>query len=180
MPTSLNVPRRKKGRPGRGVALVAAVLAIGCSGPRGSDREPASGDRGPVANPGDDLEETIVTDNELRLTLSVPGGAPPADRPFELVLAVRNEDDAPAVLDFPDGQRYDFHIHDADGEVVWHWAGEMMFTMMIGRETLPPEGEIRWSEEAPGLPAGSYRVLGTLTTMEPRTAELRFEVTGGR
>ena len=44
--------------------------------------------------------------------------------------------------------------------------------MMLGRERLDPGTSLRWIERIEdGLPAGVYRVVATLTTVEPHTIE---------
>ncbi|WP_423929088.1 BsuPI-related putative proteinase inhibitor [Candidatus Palauibacter sp.] len=109
---------------------------------------------------------------DLRLALSLGEAPPTAGMPIVLELAATNDGEAPLVLDFPDGQRYDFEVFSEDGASVWRWAEGMFFTMMLGRERLDPGTSLRWTERiADGLPAGVYRVLATLTTVEPHTIE---------
>ena len=94
-----------------------------------------------------------------------------------LTLTVHNDGESPVDIDFPSGQRYDFEVFAADGASVWHWADDMFFTMMLGRETLAAGDSLRWTERIEdGLPSGAYRVVGTLTAMEPRTIEASLQV----
>ncbi|WP_420462445.1 BsuPI-related putative proteinase inhibitor [Candidatus Palauibacter sp.] len=109
---------------------------------------------------------------DLRLALSLGEALPTAGTPIVLELAATNDGEAPLVLDFPDGQRYDFEVFSEDGASVWRWAEGMFFTMMLGRERLDPGTSLRWVERIEdGLPAGVYRVVATLTTVEPHTIE---------
>lgn len=109
---------------------------------------------------------------DLRLALSLPEEAPRAGTPLTLGLDAVNEGDAPLVLDFPDGQRYDFEVFAEDGTRVWRWSDGMFFIQVLGRETVAPGDSLRWSERIEGgLPAGAYRVVATLTTVAPDTAE---------
>lgn len=115
---------------------------------------------------------------EVRLTLTVVGGPPRAGETFELALTVFNDGELDAVIDFPNGQRYDFEIFATDGTRVWQWAEGMMFTMMIGRETIRGGETLRWTERIPtGLEAGTYRVVGTLAAMERQAVEMTLQVT---
>lgn len=166
-------------------ALVAAV-GVGCSACVGTPDTPRNPEAGPPGAPAVEespsaapQEASAMTARNLRLTLSVAEGPAEAGVPIELVLEARNEGDGTLTLQFPDGQRFDFEIHDADGTLVWRWAEEMMFPQVLGSETIRA-GEARsWSARLEaGLEAGRYRVVGTLTTMEPRTVELDLIIPG--
>ncbi|WP_420448395.1 BsuPI-related putative proteinase inhibitor [Candidatus Palauibacter sp.] len=141
--------------------LLPLLAAFACAA--GSATGPADGDG--------------ESGQELRLSLST-GDEPPRDAaPIVLELAGTNEGQAPLVLDFPDGQRYDFEVISEGGAVVWQWAEGMFFAQVLGRETLDPGASLNWTAtiEA-GLPAGVYRVLATLTTVEPHTIEATLTV----
>ncbi len=165
------------------LGLVAVASMIGCAGPRAA---PGGGDAGnelgnvvpadPVGRNGTAREASTMIQEDVRLALSVQG-EPRAGEPIVLELAVSNDGDAAIDVDFSNGQRYDFEIFAQDGSVVWHWAEGMFFTMMLGRETIPPGGALRWSERVTdGLPAGTYRVVGTLAAMERSSTELTLTV----
>ena len=114
----------------------------------------------------------VPSAQDLRLALSLGEAPTTAGMPIVLELAATNDGQAPLVLDFPDGQRYDFEVFSEDGASVWRWADGMFFTMMLGRETLEIGASLRWTERIEsGLPAGVYRVVATLTTVEPHTIE---------
>ena len=114
---------------------------------------------------------------DLRLSLSAGEESPPAATPVVLELTGTNEGQAALILDFPDGQRYDFEVISDDGAVVWHWAEGRFFAQVLGRETLDPGASLHWTARIEaGLPAGVYRVLATLTTVEPHTIEATLTV----
>ncbi|WP_419937202.1 BsuPI-related putative proteinase inhibitor [Candidatus Palauibacter sp.] len=129
---------------------------------------------GSAAGPADGDGES---GHELRLSLSTGDESPRAATPIVLELAGVNEGQAALILDFPDGQRYDFEVISEDGAVVWRWAEGRFFAQVLGRETLEPGASLNWTAtiEA-GLPAGVYRVLATLTTVEPHTIEATLTV----
>lgn len=141
-------------------AAVAALVIAACAARRGSQEAPVATTR-------------ISDDVEMTASLGEP---PEPGRPIEFRLSVSNTGGDEIVLDFADGQRFDFEV--LDGETsVWRWAEDMFFTMMIGRERIA-RGESRsWSARLDdGLPAGSYRVRATLTTADRPTVDLDFTV----
>jgi intracellular proteinase inhibitor BsuPI/copper amine oxidase-like protein len=120
---------------------------------------------------------------QLRLTSDRP--AYPASAPVVLTLTVTNAGRAPVTLQFSSGQKYDFEVRRA-GQVVWRWAAERMFTQALTSMTLAP-GERKtftetWKQvgnDGQAVPAGSYEVVATLTTMEkpqPRSAALTLRI----
>lgn len=165
---------------------VVVVSMLGCAGPRGvPGGADTGGGSGSAARAGQGSEHSagreanVVIQKDVRLSLSVEGGDPSAGEPIELVLVVTNDGETAVVLDFPNGQRYDFEIFAADGSSVWHWGEEMFFTMMLGRETIAAGGALKWSERVEdGLPAGTYRAVGTLAAMDRIHVELTLTVEG--
>ena len=120
---------------------------------------------------------TREPDRELRLSLSTGEESPQAATPVVLELTGTNDGQTTLVLDFPDGQRYDFEVISEDGAVVWRWAEGRFFAQVLGRETLEPGASQRWTGRIEaGLPAGVYRVIATLTTVEPRAIEATLTV----
>ncbi len=124
-----------------------------------------------------------MTESEISpgvfLRLEVGPAALRPDGPVEFTLTVQNDADDELVLDFPNGQRFDFDVSRA-GASVWTWATDMFFPQMLGRERIPAGEQIPWSVTyESGLPAGRYTVRGTLTTNVPATIELEFEIAGG-
>ena len=144
--------------------LLPALAAFACAaGPAAGSADEGSADGGPV--------------RELRLSLSTGEEAPTAVAPVVLELTGTNDGPAPLILDFPDGQRFDFEVISEDGDVVWRWAEGRFFAQVLGRETLEPGASLRWTGRIEaGLPAGVYRVIATLTTMEPRRVEATLTV----
>jgi len=141
-------------------AAVAALVIAACAARRGSQEAPIA-----TARISDDVE----------LTLSL-AGAPRAGEPIEFRLTVSNAGAGEAVLDFADGQRFDFEVLEGLTSV-WRWAEDMFFTMMIGRERIASGDSITWSAALDeGLPAGAYRVRATLTTADRPTVDLEFAV----
>jgi hypothetical protein len=125
-------------------------------------------------------QESTMTESEIspgvRLRLEVEPSAPLADRPIEFTLTVHNDTAEELVLDFPNGQRFDFEVT-RQGAPVWRWATDMFFPQMLGRERIPGQERIPWSvTHESGLPAGRYTVRGTLTANAPTTIELAFEI----
>ena len=115
--------------------------------------------------------------HELRLSLSIGDEPLTAGTPVVLELTGTNEGQAALVLDFPDGQRFDFEVLSDDGAVVWHWAEDRFFAQVLGRETVEPGASLHWTGRIDaGLPAGVYRVRATLTTVEPHTIEAALTV----
>ncbi|MDE2720830.1 BsuPI-related putative proteinase inhibitor [Candidatus Palauibacter polyketidifaciens] len=139
--------------------LPLALAAFACAS--GSAEGPAAGESG----------------RELRLSLSTGEASPEAATPVVLELTGTNDGPATLILDFPDGQRYDFEVISEDGAVVWHWAEGRFFAQVLGRETLEPGASLRWTGRIEaGLPAGVYRVIATLTTVEPHAIEATLTV----
>lgn len=143
--------------------LLPALAAFACA---------AGSADGPADERSDD-----GSGQELRLSLSAGEEVPTAAMPVVLELTGTNDSPATLVLDFPDGQRYDFEVISEDGVVVWHWAEGRFFAQVLGRETLEPGASLHWTGRIEaGLPAGVYRVVATLTTVEPRTVEATLTV----
>lgn len=142
------------------VVVLPALAAFACAA-AGSAKGPAAGEPG----------------RELRLSLSTGEAPPEAAAPVVLELTGTNDGQAALVLDFPDGQRYDFEVISEEGAVVWQWAEGRFFAQVLGRETLEPGASLRWTGRIEaGLPAGVYRVIATLTTVEPHAIEATLTV----
>ncbi len=117
---------------------------------------------------------------QLRLSLTAGDEPPTAGSPITLELTLANEGDAALVLDFPDAQRFDFEVVAEDGAVVWRWAEGRFFAQVLGRETLDPGASLNWTGQIEsGLPAATYRLVGTLTTVERQTVETTLTVLSG-
>jgi hypothetical protein len=123
----------------------------------------------------------------VQLRLTSDQAAYPVGAPVTLTLTVTNAGRAPVTLQFSSGQKYDFEVRRA-GQVVWRWAADRMFTQALTSMTLAP-GERKlftetWKQvgnDGQAVPAGSYEVVATLTTMErpqPRSAALTLRIGG--
>lgn len=141
------------------VVLLPALAAFACAA--GSAEGPAERESG----------------RELRLSLSTGEASPTAAMPIVLELTGTNDGEAALILDFPDGQRFDFEVISEDGAIVWRWAEGRFFAQVLGRETLDPGASLHWTGRIEaGLPAGAYRVIATLTTVEPHAIEATLTV----
>lgn len=164
---------------------VVTALVIGACAPRPepngeADAEPdvdaAPAERPDAGEPQEAFSAVADLPGDLRLTLALVEVAP--SRPIEFTLELANGGADEAVVDFPDGQRFDLEVFDGETSV-WRWASDLFFPMMLGRERIAPGESVEWSgrmEE--GLPAGSYTVRGTLTTSARPTVEVAFTVDG--
>lgn len=57
------------------------------------------------------------------------------------VFQMTNAGDTPLVLEYATGQEYDFLVY-RDGEELWRWSGDRMFTQALHTDTIAP-GETR-------------------------------------
>ncbi len=158
-----------------GMALLVgggpAWLGFVCPAP--SARPGASESGG---SPEGGVQVSAPSTDSLALSLSVQEPSPRAGQPLTFVLEANNRGDTELELDFRDAQRYDFEVF-AGATSTWRWSADKFFAQMIGREVVPPGGTARWSARLEeGLPAGTYRVVATLTSADPATAELMLQV----
>ncbi|MFV1987304.1 MAG: BsuPI-related putative proteinase inhibitor [Gemmatimonadota bacterium] len=165
----------------RGRITLLTGLVIAACAPRPEPEAEAENPPEDVASPP--TREGTVTESEIspgvRLRLEVGPAGLLADSPIEFTLTVINDSAEELVLDFPDGQRFDFEVS-RDGGSVWRWADDMFFPQMLGRERIPAGGRTPWSvTREPGLSAGRYGVRATLTTNTPATVGLEFDVAEG-
>lgn len=158
--------------PGRSRIAAAVVALVTACAPRPeSGPAPDAGSGGAARGP-----RTGSGTTERGLRVSVSATSAPAGAPIDLTLEVANETDAEIVLDFADGQRFDFEAI-ADGAPVWRWAADMFFPQMLGQERLPPGESIEWSARLEaGLPTGSYTLRGILTTTPPVEVEVPLTI----
>jgi hypothetical protein len=153
------------------IVFAAAAGLMACAGAPGGADVPAG------ASSGGSAQESgaVRTEGGLRVAVSLVA-APVPGEPVEIRLDVTNESDREVVLDFSNGQRYDFEIL-ADGRSIWRWAADMFFIQVLGRERIAPGEALTWTERyEAGLPAGDYVAAATLTTTPRVVVELSFEV----
>jgi hypothetical protein len=93
-------------------------------------------------------------------------------------LTVTNEGDESVSLTFPDGQRADFVVRDADTDrECWCWSEGQMFTQMLGTEELAPGESVEYEAEWLPSDTGSYVCRGELVDTEgSASAQTAFSV----
>ena len=141
--------------------LLLAVLAFG-----GCNRQPD----GQLPEPQQERSVTLATSLEVEVAADV----------VRLTLHVTNPTTAAVRLEFPSAQRYDFAVLTTGGEEVWRWSADQMFAQVVGTETVPPSGTLRYRAEwRPGGRKGAFVALGVLTAQQHRS-EQRSEFEVGR
>lgn len=135
---------RAHGKARRSAGLLAAAL-VACASPS-EDLPPPQ--EGPVP-------QELVTSLEVKV----------GESPVRLRLHATNMGDAPVELEFSSGQRFDFAVYQGEQEV-WRWSEGMGFTQALGSERVAA-GETLAYEATwdPGSRAGTFRAVGTITTM---------------
>lgn len=110
---------------------------------------------------------------KLASSLEVELGA----KDVRLVFHITNPTDQPVVLEFTSGQRYDFAVRNASGEL-WRWSASQMFMQALGTETIPARGSLRYSEVwSSGNRTGSFTATAQLTaTNHPIEQRTDFEI----
>ncbi len=114
----------------------------------------------------------------LTLTLHVSNTSPQVGESVTLRLTVANTTNAPQSVIFATGQRYDFKVRDADGEIVWRWSHGIGFVQAMSRETLKPgeswEFTATWDlrdNEGTAVAPGNYTAQGDLVCTTPAGTE---------
>lgn len=155
----------------RPLALLGALVLIACPGSPEADEPPENATPDPLPTMESPLELTLETDREVY----APGDS------VELTLSVRNPGAEPVTLSFPDAQRYDFRILDAEGETLWRWSDDRAFAQVLGEERLASGESLEWRERYEGrLPSGEYGAVGTVpATDRPLEAETSFRIRSG-
>jgi hypothetical protein len=143
-------------RPGRRQAvgklsMVALLLAACSTASRLPDVEPGAG-----SAPG------------LGSSFNVSVGADSV----RLELHITNVTSDPMVLEFHDGQRYDFAVALTDGTVVWRWSQDRMFPQAVGSEMLAAGESRRYAAAWQAGRDGDY-VAGAWLTASNYPVELR-------
>lgn len=93
-------------------------------------------------------------------------------------LILTNRSGSNIVLDFASGQRYDFQVKDARGEVIYTWSATRLFPAVTGQEIV--KDEIVWTEtfSAGLLRPGQYTLEGRLANSDAKrySASVGFEI----
>lgn len=161
-------------------AVVTGLVVAACAPRPEPEVETEIDDTGDVSP---EPQQTPSTQAEIRegvmLRLAADPDALVAGGAIDFSLTVTNNSDDELVLDFPDGQRFDFEVSEG-GTPLWRWATDMFFPQMLGRERVPAGDSLVWSVTlGTGVPAGHYTARGTMTTNSPVTVELEFDVGEG-
>jgi hypothetical protein len=159
-------------------AVITGLVVAACA-PRPEPDGEADGRPPADPAPGGEWSTEADVGQGILLKLAIDPRDPGAGEVLEFTLTARNTSGAELVLDFPNGQRFDFEVLN-DGNSVWRWAADMFFPQMLGRERIAPGDEIVWSTSVEsGFPPGRYRVRGTMTTISAETIELELDVGEG-
>lgn len=93
-------------------------------------------------------------------------------------LTLTNRSGSNLVLDFPSGQRYDFQVKDARGEVIYTWSATRLFPAVTGQEIV--KDELVWTEtfSAGTLRPGQYTLEGRVANSDAKrySASVGFEI----
>lgn len=91
-----------------------------------------------------------------------------AEPTLKISFSVRNKGKKTYTLSFPNSQRFDIAITDKEGNVVYLWSEDKIFTEDIGASMLNPEDHISFRENVPlghfenGAKPGEYTVNAVL------------------
>jgi hypothetical protein len=123
--------------------------------------------------------------NGLQLRLTSPRPSYATGAPVPLTLTVTNPGRSPLTLQFSSSQQYDFEVR-REGQVVWRWSADRMFTQALTSLTLNPGTSLRFTEtwkqqdnNGQPVPPGTYEVVATLTTMtkpQPQSTPLALRI----
>ena len=101
------------------------------------------------------------------------------DETIKMTFKVFNYTEEKFVFYFNTSQRHDFIIEDEEGNKIWRWSQDMMFTMALGEETLGlANPEIIYKAEYNGkLSPGYYKITGIFVAQEkPMSGSIIIEV----
>ncbi|MFB6302999.1 MAG: BsuPI-related putative proteinase inhibitor [Haloferacaceae archaeon] len=94
----------------------------------------------------------------------------------EFAFSVTNAGTEPVDIEFRSGQVADVVVG-GDGDEVWRWSDDEMFTQAIRTETLAPGESLRHEARWEGPPAGEYVAEASLEAVNASlTKRERFEV----
>jgi hypothetical protein len=127
--------------------LICLVAVLGCSGNHTSH---AGGETAPQ-------QQGVAAVLASSLVVEI------GDNDVRLVFHITNTSNRPVELEFTSGQRYDFTVRRGES-VVWRWAADRSFIQMIGQETVPAGGSLKYEERAPIREPGSYTATAELTS----------------
>jgi len=99
--------------------------------------------------------------------------------PITMTLKIFNYTGEDIVFHFNSAQRYDFIIEDEEGNEVWRWSQDMMFTMALGEEILGPNNqEVAYTAEYRNkFSPGYYKITGIFVAQDrPMSGSVIIEV----
>jgi hypothetical protein len=118
---------------------------------------------------------TYLSDAQVSFGISVTVLSP---EQLAARLVLTNKSGRDIVLEFPSGQRYDFQVKDARGEVVYTWSATRLFPAVLGQVTV--KDELVWIEtfSAGILRPGQYSLEGRIANSDPKrySSSVGFEV----
>lgn len=122
------------------------------------------------------VQESEGQASDLVATMEVEAGGGAVG----LTLHLTNATSQSIELDFSSGQRYDFAVSRLDGEELWRWSSDQMFTQALGTETLAAGGSTRYRVEWPARGMrGEFVATGEVTATNRRIVQsARFELAG--
>ncbi|MHB1457571.1 MAG: BsuPI-related putative proteinase inhibitor [Armatimonadota bacterium] len=116
-------------------------------------------------------------DNPLQLGLAVSQQEYTFGVPIKAVMTVTNVSDTARVLNFRSGKRFDLVVY-KDAKEIWLLSSEMMYTMMMTRQTLEPDATLKmegiWRQtdiSGQQVEPGVYQMKGILTASDEEKPE---------
>ena len=104
----------------------------------------------------------IKKSGDFSVSLTAEPGVVESGEGVSLTLVVRNLSEEGRTLELASSKTYDFVAFEKGGEEVWRWSSGMMFTQVIGSETIEAKGskvyKVLWPTT--GLMPGTYTVEG--------------------
>jgi hypothetical protein len=162
--------------------LLVAAVVFAC-GPRVQSETSSKKDSAIVAQSGSPAPLATIT--QRRPAIDAKGSVEAqlyvrvTESSVRLAMHVVNKGKRRVELTFPNGQTYDFAIHDSLGREVWRWGKGRMFTqtlrnkLLAGGESLDVEETL----EDAALQPGRYIARGTLTSANyPLVQQTEFTI----
>nr|WP_246596183.1 BsuPI-related putative proteinase inhibitor [Bacillus alkalicola] len=108
--------------------VMGTVFFVACGT---SEETSRTGEGGDPSNEGEEsAAEVIIEDLIFTLGTEIIGNE------LHIEMLLKNESDSDKELEFSSGQQYDIFIKDPEGNKLYHYAEEMMFTQALIYETI--------------------------------------------
>ncbi len=92
-------------------------------------------------------------------------------------LAVTNDGEKKAELEFPSGQTHDIEVRDASGRTVWRWSEGRLFTQALQNKVLRTADTLHFNEAWTPSAPGRYVAVATVASANyPLTQRAEFIV----